>query len=67
MKTTFFIIGLVAFSALMLSPQLPSNYPSKAVLEQRKENVIKEKEIIILIHQIEYKIDVEKIRIEKNK
>lgn len=56
MKTFLSAIGLFAFSALMLSPQLPKNYPPKKVIEMRKEIVCKEVKINGLIQEIECKL-----------
>lgn len=57
MKTLFSTIALVAFSALMLSPALPADYPPKKVIEQRKEIVCKERKLNNLITVIEYELD----------
>ena len=65
MKTSVFIIALVAFSALMLSPKTPKEYPPKAVLEQRKEIVYKEIKINKLINTIEYALAIDSLQIEK--
>lgn len=53
MKTAFYAVALVAFSALMLSPKLPAAYPPKIVLEQRKDIIVKETKIDNLITEIE--------------
>jgi len=57
MKTLFSTIALVAFSALMLSPTLPADYPPKKVVEQRKEIVCKERKLNNLITVIECELD----------
>lgn len=57
MKTFFSAIALLAFSALMLSPRLPADYPPKKVVEQRKEIVCKEKKLNNLITEIECELD----------
>lgn len=62
MKTAFYIVAIVAFSALMLSPKLPVDYPPKSVLEQRKEIAFKEQNINRLIQEIEYKLEVDSIQ-----
>lgn len=67
MKTAFYIVAFVAFSALMLSPKLPENYPPKAVLEQRKKIVCKEIKINKLIHTIEHTLAIDSISIQKNR
>lgn len=65
MKTTVFIIGLAAFSALMLSPKPLKEYPPKAVLEQRKEIVSKEIKINKLIYTIERTLAIDSLQIKK--
>jgi hypothetical protein len=67
MKTTFYVIGIIAFSALMLSPKLPKEYPPKIVLEQRKEIVCKEAKIEKIIDAIESNIMLDSIHLEKRK
>lgn len=53
MKTAFYALAIVAFSALMLSPKLPADYPPKKVVEQRKEILCKERKLNHLITEIE--------------
>jgi hypothetical protein len=67
MKTTLYVIGIVAFSALMLSPKLPKVYPPRVVLEQRKEIVCKEAKIERIINAIESNIMLDSIHLEKRK
>jgi hypothetical protein len=64
MKTTLYVIGFIAFSALMLSPKLPKEYPPKIVLEQRKEIVYKEAKIEKIIKAIENNIGLDSIQIK---
>jgi hypothetical protein len=64
MKTTLYVIGFIAFSALMLSPKLPKEYPPKIVLEQRKEIVYKEAKIEKIINAIENNIALDSIQIK---
>jgi hypothetical protein len=64
MKTTFYVIGFIAFSALMLSPKLPKEYPPKIVLEQRKEIVYKEAKIEKIIKAIENNIGLDSIQLK---
>ncbi|OYX86790.1 MAG: hypothetical protein B7Y83_00180 [Flavobacteriales bacterium 32-34-25] len=66
MKTFFTAIALVAFSALMLSPQLPETYPPKKVVEMRKEIVCKEQEINGIIKEIECNLAVDSIAVKKH-
>jgi hypothetical protein len=47
MKTTFYIVAIVAFSALMLNPKQPPEYPP--MLEQRKRNCFMSKKINSII------------------
>lgn len=63
MKTALYVAALVVFSALMLSPNLPAEYPPKLVLEQRKEIVYKEQKIKQLIQEIEYTLVIDSIQI----
>lgn len=63
MKTAFYAVALVAFSALMLSPKLPAAYPPKIVLEQRKEIIGKEAKIDNLITEIETTLTNDSIQI----
>jgi hypothetical protein len=63
MKTAFYIVAIVAFSALMLTPKEPKMYPPKEVLEKRKEIAFKEKEINSIIKKIENNLAIDSIRI----
>lgn len=56
MKTTFYIIGLLGFSAVMLSPTLPLEYPSEKVIKQRIDIQKKEEELNQVIDLIEYNL-----------
>jgi hypothetical protein len=67
MKTTLYCIAIIAFSALMLSPKLPKEYPPKVVIEQRKEIVCKEAKIDRIINLIEAKILLDSIHNETRK
>ena len=64
MKTTFYIIGLLAFSAVMLSPALPAKYPSKKVARQKIEMIEKEKKLNEVIKLVEYNLKVNKVLLE---
>jgi hypothetical protein len=66
MKTTFYVIAIIAFSALMLSPKMPKDYPPKIVLEQRKEIVCKEKKIELLIDKIESQLVKDSVYLKQN-
>jgi hypothetical protein len=63
MKTTFYIVAIVAFSALMLNPKQPPEYPPKEVVEQRKEIVFKEQKINSIIKKIEYNLAIDSVQI----
>jgi hypothetical protein len=63
MKTALYVVALVVFSALMLSPNLPDEYPPKLVLEQRQEIIYKEQKIKQLIQEIEYTLVIDSIQI----
>lgn len=64
MKTVFYTIGILTFSAIMLSPRQPKEYPPKEILEQRKYIVRKEHKIEKLITQIEDRIEQDSIQIK---
>lgn len=63
MKSTFSLIAFLAFSALILAPKMPKEYPPKAVLEQRESIVFKEMKIDRMINKIEYHIAEDSIQI----
>lgn len=65
MKTSFYFIAIVAFSALMLSPKLPKVYPPKEVVEQRREIVVKEIKLDKLITEIEVKLAIDSTQINQ--
>lgn len=65
MKTGFYIVALVAFSAIMLTPKVPEVYPPKAVLEQRKEIAFKEQKINSLIREVELRLALDSILIKQ--
>lgn len=64
MKAVFYTIGILTFSAIMLSPRQPKDYPPKDILEQRKQIVHKEHKIEKLITQIETRIEQDSIQIK---
>lgn len=66
MKTPLYIMALVVFSALMLSPKLPVEYPPQRVLDQRKEIVYKEQKINRLIQEIEHTLVIDSLQIRNN-
>lgn len=63
MKSLFYTIALVVFSAIILKPLNPKPYPPPAVLEQRRDIVQKEQEIEVLINKIEYNLTVDSLSI----
>jgi hypothetical protein len=65
MKTAFYFIAIVAFSALMLSPKLPKTYPPKEVVEQRREIVVREIKLNKLISEIEITLAVDSVKISQ--
>lgn len=67
MKTPFYVIGLLAFSAIMLSPAFPQEYPSTKVVRERIEIKEKEKNLDRIIDLIEYNLKVDKILSNKEK
>jgi hypothetical protein len=64
MKTTLSLMAILVFSAIMLAPKIPKEYPPKEVLEQRAEIVLKEKKLDHLIDNMEYIITVDKMNVE---
>lgn len=68
MKTTTYIIGLVLFSAVMLSPKEPKFYPPKEVLEQRKDTAemeVKLNQIITEIAEVEAEMVADSLLVDK--
>ena len=53
MKTTFSLLAILVFSAVMLTPKIPKEYPPKEVLEQRAKILKKKKKLEQLISTIE--------------
>jgi hypothetical protein len=67
MKTTIYIVTILAFSALIISPKLPKVYPPKEVLEEKRSIVFKERKLEHLIEKIEYQVTQDSIKIESIK
>ncbi|MFV8268445.1 hypothetical protein ACNQGP_00735 [Flavobacterium sp. GT2N3] len=65
MKTPLYILGIVAFSALMLSPKQLPDYPPKIIVQSKKVAAYKEQKINTLISQIECTLVLDSIQIEK--
>ena len=63
MKTTLSLLGIMVFSALMLAPKIPKDYPPKKVLDQRADMAVKEIELKVLINKVEYLIAVDSIHL----
>ena len=63
MKSLFYTIALVVFSAIILKQLNPKPYPPPAILEQRRDIVQKEREIEVLINKIDYNIKLDSISI----
>lgn len=63
MKTTLSLTLVMVFSAIMLSPKLPKEYPPKKVIHKREQVVLKERVLENLIDKIEYTIAVDSMRI----
>ena len=64
MKTTLSIMAILVFSAIMLTPKIPKEYPPKEVLEQRADIVLKESKLNNLIDKIEYTIEKDSLEID---
>ena len=56
-------MAILVFSAVMLSPKMPKEYPPKAVLEQRADIAVKEIKLKNLINKIEYVIKKDSLKI----
>jgi hypothetical protein len=67
MKSTIYLTALVLFSALLLSPKMPKEYPPKKVLDQRESIVFKETKIDHLINKIEFQLAKDSIVIKNIK
>lgn len=63
MKSLFYTIALVVFSAIILKPLNPKPYPPPAILEQRRDIVQKEREIEVLINKIDYNLKIDSLTI----
>ena len=63
MKTTLSITLIMVFSAVLLSPKMPKEYPPKKVIVQREELVIKERKLEDLIKKIENTIAIDSVRL----
>lgn len=67
MKTTFSIVALLVFSALILAPRMPREYPSKDVVAQQADIVMKEGNLNLLINKIETNLAIDSIHIKSLK
>jgi hypothetical protein len=66
MKTTLSVMAILVFSAIMLTPKIPTEYPPKQVVEQRADIVLKEHTLDNLIDKIEYTIAVDSLALKSN-
>ncbi len=67
MKTTFSIVALLVFSALILAPSMPKEYPSKDVVAQQADINLKEGNLDLLINKIETNVAIDSIHINSFK
>lgn len=67
MKSFFYTISLVIFSAIILKPKTPTIYPPPEVIEQQKEIVLREIMLDNLINKIEYNVVIDSISIAEVK
>jgi hypothetical protein len=67
MKSTFYFIAILAFSALMLSPAKEKIYPSKEVIQKKIEADKKEERLNLLIAKIERKLSENEAYIKSSK
>jgi hypothetical protein len=63
MKTTLSLLAILVFSAIMLAPKTPKDYPPKRVLEQRVQILVKEKHLDHLIDDMEEIITVDRQKV----
>jgi hypothetical protein len=63
MKSLFYTLVLLVFSAIILTPLKPKPYPPPAVVEQRLEIAQKEQQLEVLIKKIEYNIAIDSLKI----
>lgn len=67
MKTAIYIVTILAFSALIISPKLPKEYPPKEVLQERRSITFKEQKLEHLIEKIEHQIAQDSLNIKSLK
>lgn len=67
MKSLFYTLAIVVFSAIILNPLNPKPYPPPAVLEQRREISQKELKLDVIIKEIEYNLIIDSLKIESIK
>jgi hypothetical protein len=63
MKATFTIIAVLVFSALILAPSMPAEYPSKDIIVERNEIALKENNLNNLINKLETGVAIDSIKI----
>lgn len=67
MKATFTIVGILVFSALILAPSMPEEYPTKEDLAIEADISIKKSRLELLINKIEYGIKKDSINLTELK
>lgn len=67
MKSLFYTLCLIIFSAIILKPLRPRPYPPPEVVEQRTEILFKEIELDNLVREIEHQIMIDSVQISKIK
>lgn len=64
MKTTLYALALLVISFASIKAIIPKEYPPKKVKEERVSIRFKEQKLNNLIDEIEYKLQVDSIKLE---
>ena len=67
MKGTFAIVGILAFSALLLSPSMPQEYPTQESVALQADIKLKESGLVLLIDKIENSLKIDSLEIKEIK
>lgn len=63
MKTTFSLMAILVFSAIMLKSKIEKPYPPQEVLDQRAIISLKESKLKNVVNTIEYNIVIDSLTI----
>ncbi|OJX55540.1 MAG: hypothetical protein BGO88_04820 [Flavobacterium sp. 38-13] len=69
MKSTIAFFAVITFSALLLPPIGPKDYPTQSILDERTEIVLNQNKIDDAISKIEQRLAIDSLHLEsiKNK